>query len=299
MITTDPTAKKKKVVNVKNVTNTTTTTTTPAAPPAAPAAPAPAPAAAEPEAKRKGPRTAKGPQVAEFLRIHNAARKDVGVAPLAWSADRPIRAGVGRSARQERQARIPARFKAWRKPRHRLRRLHARHRRQCLARRESPIRPEVDDSQGHGQESHQSRRESQSRPLHPDGLGQEHHRRLRHRQNRRRPDHRRRPLQPARQPRRRETLPHPMKPSVSRFSRILCLLLAAASPWWRPATRRCRGREERQERQESQSGTRKPPRASRSKSRSATSLASLTRPPAGPASPDWPQALGERRLSLR
>lgn len=88
-----PDKKKKKVVNVKNVTNTTTTTTPPAAPaapatPAAPTAPAPAPAAASPEkAKRKAPRTGKGPQVAEFLRIHNAARKEVGVAPLAWSDD--------------------------------------------------------------------------------------------------------------------------------------------------------------------------------------------------------------------
>lgn len=82
-----PDGKKKKVVNVKNVTNTTTTTTTPPAPPAAPA-PAPAPAAAEPEkAKRKAPRTGKSREAAEFLRIHNTARKDVGVAPLAWSDD--------------------------------------------------------------------------------------------------------------------------------------------------------------------------------------------------------------------
>ncbi len=70
---------KRKTVEVTN--STTTTTITPAAP-----APAP-PAAAEPEKAKRKPRNAKDPQVIEFLAIHNAARKDVGVAPLEWSKD--------------------------------------------------------------------------------------------------------------------------------------------------------------------------------------------------------------------
>lgn len=76
-----PGGNKKKVVNKKTVNNTTTTVMPPAPP-------AEEPAAAEADkAKRKGPRAAKDPKVVEFLRIHNAARKDVGVSPLEWSDD--------------------------------------------------------------------------------------------------------------------------------------------------------------------------------------------------------------------
>lgn len=76
-----PDGKRKKVVNKKTVNNTTTTVMPPAPPAEEPAA------ADADKAKRKGPRGAKDPQVVEFLRIHNAARKDVGVSPLEWSDD--------------------------------------------------------------------------------------------------------------------------------------------------------------------------------------------------------------------
>ncbi len=55
--------------------------------PSSPTEPPPAPAKnGEPESELKM-LTADDPRVAEFLRIHNAARADVGVSPLEWSED--------------------------------------------------------------------------------------------------------------------------------------------------------------------------------------------------------------------
>lgn len=61
----------------------------PAAPasPASPTAPPPAAAKADEPEGDLNSLTADDPRVVEFLRIHNAARADVGVAPLEWSDD--------------------------------------------------------------------------------------------------------------------------------------------------------------------------------------------------------------------
>ncbi len=79
-----PGTKGRKTVNVTNVT-TTNTITRPSTTPTAPSTPT---ASTEPaKSKTKSLRTTKDPQVAEFLRIHNAARHDVGVTALEWSND--------------------------------------------------------------------------------------------------------------------------------------------------------------------------------------------------------------------
>jgi pathogenesis-related protein 1 len=87
---------RKRVVNKAgdvSITVNTPPSDAPAAPSAdkpAPSSPAEPPAATakggEPESELKT-LTAEDPRVVEFLRIHNAARADVGVSPLEWSED--------------------------------------------------------------------------------------------------------------------------------------------------------------------------------------------------------------------
>lgn len=60
--------------------------TTPTSP-AEPAAPTAAGSAADADTEGELQLSANDPRVVEFLRIHNAARKDVGVSPLEWSED--------------------------------------------------------------------------------------------------------------------------------------------------------------------------------------------------------------------